>query len=146
VSENVVPTGVLAREISGRALPSRQARADSLALVILGSDPPAPPPSEPDPEPSPPGPLPPGATVNARLAGAPVWPAMSVARTENVCGPSESGPEVKGELQGENPPLSSWHSKLAGSSAVKVKRTGLFVVVPLGPEVIVVVGAVVSSS
>jgi hypothetical protein len=57
-------------------------------------------------------------TVNVTVAGdASKLPAASVARTSNVCAPSLSGGDVKGEEQGAKPWASNWHANVAlGSS------------------------------
>ena len=52
---------------------------------------------------------------------------------------------MRGEEQDDHPLPSSWHSKVAVSSAVKVKLPSPVVMVPLGPPVIVTTGAVVST-
>ena len=52
-------------------------------------------------------------TVNVRVAGVgSVLPAISVARTENVCSPSGSAPSVSGDVHVANAPLSMRHSKV----------------------------------
>lgn len=87
-----------------------------------------------------------GAIAKVRLVAGPLFPAMSVARTKKVCGPSLSDPEVKGELHDASEAPSSPHSKNAGSPATNVKLTTLVDTVPLGPEVIETPGGAVSSS
>ena len=89
----------------------------------------------------------PAATVNERVAGvASVLPATSVARTATECAPSLSAPVVHGLVQLAHAPESTWHSKTElASVAVKAKVGVLSLDVPVGPDVIVVSGAVVSA-
>ena len=85
-------------------------------------------------------------TVNERVAGdASVLPATSVARTATECAPSLSAPVVHGLVQFAHDPASSLHSKTElASVAVNAKDGVLSLDVPVGPDVIVVSGAVVS--
>ena len=84
-------------------------------------------------------------TVNERVAGvASVLPASSVARTATVCGPLDSAAVVHGLVQSAHAPESTRHSNTAPASDVKAKVGVLSVIVPVGPEVIVVSGAVPS--
>jgi hypothetical protein len=85
-------------------------------------------------------------TVKERVAGdASVLPATSVARTETECDPSLSADVVHGLAQSAHEPESTRHSKTElDSLAVKANVGVLSVVVPVGPDVIVVSGAVVS--
>ncbi len=85
-------------------------------------------------------------TVNARVAGvASVLPATSVARTETEWSPSLRAAVVHGLVQLAHAPVSTRHSKTEFASvAVKANVGVLSLVVPVGPEVIVVSGAVVS--
>ena len=86
-------------------------------------------------------------TVNARVAGVPSpFPAASVAQTENVCGPSASDGAVTGEEQVANSAPSSAHAKVELLSLEMNANVAVgSPVAPLGPDVIVVSGAVVSS-
>ena len=91
-------------------------------------------------------------TVNVRVAGvASTLPAASVARTENVYVPSASGPSVRGEVQLAYVPVaapgpSSLHSNVEPASVeVNVNDGDAPLVVPVGPPVIVVSGAAVST-
>ncbi|MDH4346837.1 MAG: hypothetical protein OEW31_10930, partial [Thermoleophilia bacterium] len=83
-------------------------------------------------------------TVQEREAVGPTLPAVSVARTSNVCPPSESPEYETPEEQAENPAPSRRHSNDAVSDAVKENALPSGPVVPDGPDVIVVVGAVTS--
>ena len=86
------------------------------------------------------------ATVNDRVAGdGSVFPATSVERTATTWSPPLSAAEVHGLVQSIHRPESTWHSK-AGllSEEMKVNVGVASVVVPLGPETIVVSGGVVS--
>src|ERR671923_278204 len=84
-----------------------------------------------------------------QLLEAGVWsvlPAWSVARTEKVWEPELKPEYVWGEEHGSKLPESSWHSNVAlGSSEEKVNVASVEVVVPEGPESIVVSGAAVST-
>src|SRR5918992_5132135 len=84
-------------------------------------------------------------TVNARLAAAPVLPAASVARTSNVCAPSDNAPVVCGEVQAAKAAASTRHWKLAPASLEKPNVGVESPVRPVGPESIVVCGAAVST-
>ena len=85
-------------------------------------------------------------TVQPRVAGdASALPARSIARTANVCGPSPRSVWSLGESHAAKAPPSSRHSKRARSSAVNEKAAERELLVPSGPAVIVVSGAVVSS-
>ena len=82
-------------------------------------------------------------TVNPRLAGvASVFPCSSVARTSKVCAPSANAAVVVGELHADHAPPSTRHSNVAPASEVNENVGVLSPVVPLGPAVIVVSGAV----
>ena len=85
-------------------------------------------------------------TVNERVAGeASVFPATSVARTETLCAPSLRAAVVHGLVQSAQAPESTRHSKTEFASvAVNAKVGELSLVVPVGPDVIVVSGGVVS--
>ena len=87
-------------------------------------------------------------TVNDRVAGdASVLPATSVARTATECAPSLSVLVVHGLVQSAHAPESTRHSKTElASVAVKAKVGVLSLDVPVGPDVIVVSGAVVSGA
>ncbi len=86
-------------------------------------------------------------TLNARLAGVgSVLPAVSVARTSNVCAPSASAAVVNGVVQAANAPASTRHWKVDPASVAVKENVGvLSLVVPVGPAVIVVSGGVVST-
>src|SRR5512133_3484994 len=86
------------------------------------------------------------ATVNDCVAGvASVLPAASVARTAMPCMPSVRPWVVHGLVHAAQAPESSWHWNVDPLSlAVKANVGVLSVVVPAGPDVIVVFGAVVS--
>ncbi len=91
-------------------------------------------------------------TVNVREAGvASTLPAASVARTRNVYVPSTSGPSVRGEVQLTYVPVaepgpSRRHSKLEPVSLEENANCGeAELIVPVGPESIVVSGATVST-
>jgi hypothetical protein len=86
-------------------------------------------------------------TVIDRLAGAPsTWPSPSTARTRNVCAPDESVEVVNGDGQFVNAPVSTEHWNVDGVSLDVNANVGVESFVgPLGPEVIVVSGAVVSA-
>src|SRR5918997_485077 len=84
-------------------------------------------------------------TVIARLAGlVSVLPAASVARTWNVCAPSDNAPVVCGEVQAAKAAASTRHWKLAPASLEKPK-VGVEFVSPPGPDVMVVCGPSVST-
>ena len=86
-------------------------------------------------------------TVNDRVAGdASVFAAASVARTETECAPSARVPVVHGLVHVAHVPESTRHWKVDPLSlAVNAKVGVLSLVVPVGPDVIVVSGAVVSA-
>jgi hypothetical protein len=87
-------------------------------------------------------------TVNEREAAAPVFPAWSVARTWNVCGPSFKCASVLGDTHAANAPPSTLHRNVEpGSLDVKPNAgVGSFVVEPPGgPEVIDAPGGAESS-
>src|SRR5918996_2667883 len=85
-------------------------------------------------------------TVIARLAGlVSVLPAASVARTSNVCAPSDNAPVVCGEVQAAKAPASTRHWKLAPASLENPNVGVESLVRPVGPEVIVAGGATVST-
>ena len=68
-----------------------------------------------------------------------------MARTVNVCGPSARPAYGLGAAQDPHAPASSLHSKVAaGSLATKEKLAAPVPIVPEGPDVIVVTGAVSS--
>ena len=82
-------------------------------------------------------------TVNPRLAGvASVFPCSSVARTSKVCAPSANAAVVVGDVHADHAPPSTRHSNVAPASEVNENVGVLSPVVPLGPAVIVVSGAV----
>ena len=85
--------------------------------------------------------------VNIREAGVgSTLPAASVARTVNACVPSASVPRFRGDEHGWNVPVSSRHSNVDPDSLAENVNTGaLLLVVPVGPVLIVVSGAVVST-
>src|SRR4249919_4196591 len=84
--------------------------------------------------------------VQVKLAGdASVLPAASVARTWKVCEPWLSPVWLLGELQADQPPPSSWHSKVEPpSEELKEKSGAAELLGSLGCAVIVVFGAAVS--
>jgi hypothetical protein len=85
-------------------------------------------------------------TVQLWLAGvASTLPVASVARTWNVCEPSAKAVYVAGEVQFVNDPLSSLQANVAASVAVKLKLAVEEFTVPVGPDVIVVSGGVLST-
>ena len=86
-------------------------------------------------------------TVNARVAGvASTLAAASVARMETLCWPSASAAVVQGLVQPAHAAESSWHWNVDPLSLeVNAKVGVLSAVVPDGPELIVVSGAVVSA-
>ena len=59
--------------------------------------------------------------VQVKLAGVASVPCVSVARTWKVCDPSDRPVYGLGLVQAANPPASSWHSKVEGAVALKVK-------------------------
>jgi hypothetical protein len=90
--------------------------------------------------------------VNDRVAGlASTLPTASVERTENVYVPSASGPSARGDVQLAYVPVvalgpSSLHSNVAPVSVEENVYEGeATFVVPAGPVLIVVSGAVVST-
>jgi hypothetical protein len=86
-------------------------------------------------------------TVKERLAGVgSVLSDASVAWTSNVCGPSSSeGVVVCADVQGPNEPESTRHSKVEFGSLDENEKVGVGSLVrPVGPELIVVWGDVVS--
>ena len=85
-------------------------------------------------------------TVHARDAGVPsTLPCASSARTRRVCEPSASELYDAGEVQAPQAPPSSLHSNVPASSAPSVNAAEVLVVVPVGPPVSVVCGAVAST-
>jgi hypothetical protein len=65
-----------------------------------------------------------GLTVSidqAKEADPLMLPAVSNARTKNVCGPSASGPTTSPLEQAEKESSSTWHSKLVAPAELKVK-------------------------
>ena len=86
-------------------------------------------------------------TVNERVAGdASVFPAASVARTETLWAPSPSAVVVHGLVQVAHDPVSTRHWNVDPLSlAVNANVGVLSLVGPVGPEPIVVLGAVVSA-
>ena len=91
-------------------------------------------------------------TVNDRDAGvASTLPAASVARTRNVYAPSASEPRMRGDVHGPNVPTaapgpSRRHSNVEpASELVNVNVAVLTLIGPVGPPVIVVSGAAVST-
>ncbi len=84
-------------------------------------------------------------TVQVRVAAGPVLPAASVAVTEKVCGPLPSEPSGQGEAQGWAGPPSSTQEKLDASLAVKPNVDAPIPTVPVGPLVMLAVGATVST-
>ena len=86
------------------------------------------------------------ATVNVRVAGvASTLPAASLARTANVCWPSARFVYACGDVLVANAAPSRRHSNVAPGSLVKANDAELEVMVPVGPLVIVVSGAAVST-
>src|SRR5205809_2125735 len=83
--------------------------------------------------------------VQTRETPALVFPAVSVARTENVCVAARRPDAVYGELHGVQTPVSSRHSYVAVSFALKEIDTDVWFVVAGGPELIVTTGAVPSA-
>jgi hypothetical protein len=86
-------------------------------------------------------------TVNERLAGdASAFPAASVARTETLCAPSLSALVVHALVHVAQDPASTRHANVEpGSVAVNAKVGVLSLVVPDGPDVMLVSGGVVSA-
>ena len=85
-------------------------------------------------------------TVHVKLAGAPTFPAVSVARTWNVCEPSTIPTSSNGLVQELKLDASNAHSNVEGSFAENVKCASLVPDGLVGESVIVVVGGVVSAS
>src|ERR687894_477697 len=86
-------------------------------------------------------------TVIARLAGlVSVLPAASVARTSNVCAPSDNAPVVCGEVHAAKAAASTRHWKLAPASLENPNVGVESPVRPVGPESIVVCGAAASTA
>jgi hypothetical protein len=84
-------------------------------------------------------------TVKARLAGPPVLPAASAARTSKVCAPSASVAVVCGDEQSASAAASTRHWKLAPASLENDSVGVESFVSPSGPEPIVVTGPTVST-
>ncbi|XSF08636.1 hypothetical protein VZP55_30365 [Myxococcus faecalis] len=86
-------------------------------------------------------------TVHVRVAGVPsTLPALSRARTASVWLPWDRLLNVAGEVHAANVPPSRLHSKSAGVSVEVKANVALFeFVVPVGPEVMLVSGATVST-
>ena len=85
-------------------------------------------------------------TVQLWLAGVvSTLPAVSVAWTWKVWAPPARAVYVTGEVQALNDPASNLQAKVAVSVAVKLKVAEVEVTVPVGPELIVVFGAVLST-
>src|ERR671914_763962 len=84
-------------------------------------------------------------TVIARLAAAPVLPAASVARTSNVCAPSDNAPVVCGEVQAAKAAASTRTWRLPPASLENPNVGVESPVRPVGPESIVACGAAVST-
>ena len=90
-------------------------------------------------------------TVNERVAGvASVLPAGSMARTENVYAPSASAVYACGDVHAAYVPVaapgpSSLHSNVAPASDVNPNDGEFTLINPVGPVVIVVSGATVST-
>jgi hypothetical protein len=82
-------------------------------------------------------------TLKEREAGErSVFPAGSIARTWKVWEPSASCAVVCGELQAANDPESTRHWKSEPASEEEKAKVGVgSLIVPLGPELIVVLGA-----
>jgi hypothetical protein len=89
----------------------------------------------------------PVSTVKDALAGvASVFPAASLARTWNVCGPSPNAGGVSGDVHGANAAESMLHSKLAVPSGDENWNVGVeSAIFPLGAESSDVSGGVVST-
>ena len=87
-------------------------------------------------------------TVNERVAGeASVLPAASVARTETLWAPSPSAVVVHGLVQVAHEPVSTRHWNVEPLSLAVNANVGVVSLVgPVGPEPIVVSGAVVSDA
>jgi hypothetical protein len=84
--------------------------------------------------------------VQVRFAGLEsVLPASSIARTRKVCAPSVSGAVVYGVVHVPQAPASRRHWKVPGSLELNVNVGCDEPSVPLGPDVIVVWGAAVST-
>ncbi len=85
-------------------------------------------------------------TVQERLAGvSSVLPARSVARTSTVWSPWARPVRVSGEVQAWKVPPSTRHSNVAVSSAVNSTVALVEETKPVGPDVMVVWGALVST-
>ena len=81
-------------------------------------------------------------TVNETMAGDWSKTPAAVARTSNVCGPSESAAVVCGEVQPPNSPASTRHWKNEFASEEVNANSGVWsLVTPDGADVIVVSGA-----
>jgi hypothetical protein len=89
----------------------------------------------------------PVSTVKDALAGdASVFPAASLARTWNVCGPSPNAGGVSGEVHGANAPESMLHSNVAVPSGDENWKVGVeSAIFPLGATSSDVSGGVVST-
>ena len=86
-------------------------------------------------------------TTQLRVAMSPVLPALSVARTRMSCGPWSRDVYDTGLAQLEKGARSRLHSVVTGdSSTVKVTVALVCATVPVGPPVIVTVGATVSTT
>ena len=87
-------------------------------------------------------------TVQVRTAGdASVFPAASVARTSNVCDRFSRPEYAFGDVHDAQAPPSIRHANVeADSEAVNAKLAEPLETVPLGPDEIVVFGAVVSGA
>ena len=73
-------------------------------------------------------------------------PAVSLTRTVNVCEPSGRALELNGDVQAANAAASTWQAMVDGAPVVvNVKMGVLTFVGPLGPDVIVTVGPVVTT-
>ncbi len=85
--------------------------------------------------------------MNLRTTATPSLPAGSTALTLKLWVPLESGPRVVGDSQGAKFTALTLHSKVEPASLEVNSNVGVevVVIVPLGPEVIVVVGATVST-
>lgn len=87
------------------------------------------------------------ATVHDLVAGVgSMLPAVSRARTVNVCPPSARPLYAWGDEQGPKEAPSRAHSNVAASVAVNSNVAELDATVPLGPDVIVVSGGVLSTT
>ena len=90
---------------------------------------------------------PPVSTVQVRLAGVPsIFPARSVAITWNVCEPSKRLSKVCGEAHPSiSSPSRSHRNEAPDSFDEKVKVAEVLLTIPLGPELMTVSGAVLST-